>query len=100
MGVETARKYNRRVEDAIRSFHEKGNTVAIIGKGRELNEQSLVLVEDGSYFGFGFLDRDVPISNVESARNYVRKSLETPTVQNLINSYLMNPRGGQVITFT
>lgn len=100
MGVETARKYNRRVEDAIRSFHEKGNTVAIIGKGRELNEQSLVLVEDGSYFGFGFLDRDVSISNVESARNYVRKSLETPTVQNLINSYLMNPRGGQVITFT
>jgi DNA polymerase-3 subunit epsilon len=100
MGVETAKKYNRRVEEAINGIHQKRGSVAIIGKGRDVNEQSLVLVEGGSYFGFGFFDRDVSISNVESARNYVRKSVETPTVQNLINSYIMNPRGAEVITFT
>lgn len=99
MGVEPVRKYNSRIEEAIQSFHDKGNSVAIIGKGREANEQSLVLVEEGSYSGFGFFDREVSISDVESARNYVRKSVETPTVQNLINSYLMNPRGSEVITF-
>ena len=100
MGVESVGKYNRRVEEAVNSFREKGNSVAIIGKGRDVNEHSLVLVEEGSYFGFGFFDRDVSISDVESARNYVRKSVETSTVQNLINSYLMNPRGAEVITFT
>jgi DNA polymerase-3 subunit epsilon len=99
MGIETVRKYNRRVEKAIGGFHEKGNSVAIIGQGRNLNEQSLVLVEEGNYSGFGFFDRDVSISDVASARTYVRKSVETPTVQNLINSYLMNPRGSEVITF-
>lgn len=99
MGVEAVRKYNRRIERAIQAFHDKGSSVAIIGKGREANEQSLVLVEEGNYFGFGFFDREVAISDMESARNYVRKSVETPTVQNLINSYLMNPRGSEVITF-
>lgn len=99
MGVEAMKKYNRRAEKAINSFCEKGTSVAIIGKGRDANEQSLVLVEEGSYFGFGFFGRDVSISDVESARTYVRKSIETPTVQNLINSYLMNPRGSEVITF-
>ncbi len=99
MGVEAASDYNHRVEKAIGSFHEKGSNVAIIGKGRSQDEQSLVLVEEGSYFGFGFFGRDVAISDLESARNYVRKSIETPTVQNLINSYLTNPRGAEVITF-
>lgn len=99
MGVETVKKYNSRIENAIRSFHGSGNSVAIIGKGRNLDEQSLVLVEEGNYFGFGFFDRAVSISDMESARAYVRKSAETPTVQNLINSYLTNPRGSEVITF-
>lgn len=99
MGVETVKKYNKRAQQAMDSFHEKGNSVAIIGRGRHNDEQSLVLVESGSYFGFGFFDREVAISNLESARQYVRKSTETPAVQNLINSYLMNPRGAEVITF-
>ena len=100
MGVEKAARYNKRVSDAIDSFHEKGNSVAIIGKGRHHAEQSLVLVDQGNYFGFGFFDREVSISDMESARMYVKKSVETPTVQNLINSYLMNPRGSELVTLS
>lgn len=99
MGVETVKRYNRRVEKAIASFHDKGSSVAIIGRGRHQDEQSVVLVDEGNYFGFGYVGRDVSISDMESARTYVRKSVETPTVQNLINSYLLNPRGAELVTF-
>jgi DNA polymerase-3 subunit epsilon len=99
MGIETIKKYNKKIQNAIESFSGNGNTVAIIGKGRNLEEQSLVLVERGNYFGYGFFDRQASISDLESVRTHVRKSVETPTVQNLINSYLMNPRGSQVVTF-
>lgn len=99
MGVESPRKYNRRVEAAIGSFHDKGSNIAIIGPGRHRDEQSLVLVEEGTYSGFGFFDRDISIADLESARNFVRRSVQTPTVQNLINSYLLNPRGAEVICF-
>jgi DNA polymerase-3 subunit epsilon len=97
MGIETIRKYNKKINKAIQSFTIEGNTVAIIGQGRSLDEHSMVLIEKGNYFGYGFFDREVSISNVESARNYVKQSIETPTVQNLINSYLTNPRGAQVV---
>jgi DNA polymerase III subunit epsilon len=100
MCVEEVKKYNRRIEKAILSFSAEGSSVAIIGKGRSAEEQSLVLVEKGNYFGYGFFDQQVSISDLESARTYVRKSVETPTVQNLINSYLTNPRGTEVITFS
>lgn len=100
MCIETVKKYNKRALKAISSFTLQGSSVAIVGKGRNIDEQSLVLVENGNYSGFGFFDSQVSIADIESARNYVRKSVETPTIQNLINSYLTNPRGAEVITFS
>ena len=99
MGVESVKLYNARVEQAIRAFRDEGETVAIIGKGRNIDEQSLVLVERGAYVGFGFFDREASISDFDSAKNYIKPSIETRTVQNLINSYITNPRGLEVVVF-
>jgi DNA polymerase III subunit epsilon len=100
MRVEDVAKYNRRAQKAIDAFRSRGDSVAIIGRGRSSEEQSLVLVENGNYFGYGFVDLQTSFSDFESARTYVRKSVETPTVQNLINSYLLNPRGSEVVVFS
>jgi DNA polymerase III subunit epsilon len=99
MCVENVKQYNSRAQSALDAFHSRGDSVAIIGRGRRNDEQSLVLVENGNYFGYGFFDSQTSISDFEAARNYVRKSIETPTVQNLINSYLLNPRGSEVVVF-
>lgn len=99
MCIESVKTYNKRVSKAIASFRDEGGTVAIIGKGRNTEEQSLVLVEKGAYVGFGFFDRESSIADFESARNYVKPSVETRTVQNLINSYITNPRGAEVVVF-
>ncbi len=99
MGVESTEKYNSRVEKSIAAFKAEGETVAIVGKGRNQEEQSLVLVEKGAYVGFGFFDREVAIADFESAKNYVKQSYETRTVQNLINSYISNPRGLEIVVF-
>lgn len=99
MEVESPKKYNKRALNAIYSFSEKGNSLAIIGRGRNAHEQSLVLVEKGSYLGYGFIDGQEGISDFESARNFITPGIETPTVQNLINSYMLNPRGARVVLF-
>ena len=98
-GVETVKRYNKRIQKAIDTFKSTGSSAAIIGKGRNIDEQSLVLVDKGTYCGFGYFSKDISIADFESARTYVRSSTETPTVQNLINSYLTNPRGAEVVLF-
>lgn len=98
-GVETARKYNKRIQKAVDSFFEKGETVAIIGAGRKGEEKSVVLVENGNYLGYGFMARNDSFSDLESAKGYIKQSKENRVVQNLINSYLMNPRGSQIVVF-
>jgi DNA polymerase-3 subunit epsilon len=99
MGIESVKKYNKRVLKAIHAFKESAETVAIVGKGRSLGEQSIVLVENGNYIGYGFFGQDASIADFETAKTFVSPSKETPTVQNLINSYLNNPRGAELIVF-
>ncbi|MBT1685264.1 exonuclease domain-containing protein [Dawidia soli] len=98
-GVEGVADYNDRITQAVASFKASGSTVALIGKGRNIEEQSLVLVDKGVYCGFGYFDRNVAITDFESARTYVRISPETPIVQNVVNSYLTNPRDVELVVF-
>lgn len=98
-GVESVKKYNKRAQHAIDSFFEKGQTVAILDKGRKPEERSVILVENGSYVGFGYYDNEVTIGDFESARNYVKPAKDIRIVQNLINSFLQNPKGAEVLMF-
>jgi DNA polymerase III subunit epsilon len=98
-GVEKVKKYNRRAQKAIDSFFEAGQTVALVGKGRRPEEKSVVLVENGNYLGFGFFDETESISNLESARNFIKPSKDNRVVQNIVNSYLTNPRGVELLLF-
>lgn len=98
-GVEAVKKYNKRAQKAVDSFFEAGESVAIIGQGRRVEEKSLVLIENGNYVGFGFLPKEESVGTLESARNFVKPSKENRVVQNLVNSYLLNPRGAEVVVF-
>ncbi len=99
MGTECTDAYNDRVAKAIDSFSNQGGSVAIIGRGRNIEEQSLVLVERGTYVGYGFFEKHNTISDFESAKIFVKRSPETPSVQSLINGYVTKLRGGQVVVF-
>jgi DNA polymerase-3 subunit epsilon len=98
-GVEKEKKYNKRVQKAIDSFFEQGQTVAMVGKGRRPDEKSVVLVENGNYLGFGFFDNTENISNLEAARNFIKPSKDNRVVQNIVNSYLTNPKGIELVLF-
>ncbi|MFM9837345.1 MAG: exonuclease domain-containing protein [Cyclobacteriaceae bacterium] len=98
-GIESVKKYNKRAQKSIDSFFEVGESVAIIGQGRKTEEKSLVLVENGNYLGFGFFDRNESIGNMESAKNFIKLGKDNRVVQNLVNSYLLNPKGAEVVAF-
>ncbi len=98
-GVEKVKKYNKRVQKAIDTFFEAGQTVAIVGKGRRPEEKSVVLVENGNYLGFGFFDETESISNLDSAKNFIKPSKDNRVVQNIVNSYLTNPKGVELLSF-
>jgi len=99
LGVETVAAYNQRAREMVLSFSEAGETLALIGRGRTAGEHSLVLIENGTYLGYGFYHEETSVRDFETARQTVTMGRENRIVQNLINSFLQNPRDQQVILF-
>jgi DNA polymerase-3 subunit epsilon len=98
-GIEDPASYTVRWQQAVESFFATGESLAIIGQGRQSDENSLVLVEHGNYLGFGFFRKEDQIADLETAKNYIKLSKENRVVQNLVNSYLLNPREAEVRFF-
>lgn len=99
-GKESVKKYNKRVTKALRTFTDFGDTLAIVGKGRNAREQSVILIEKGIFAGYGFVKKRISLTTVKNVRKYVEKGPEVSMVQNLINSYLLNPKQGEVISLS
>ena len=97
LGIESFKKYNKRVQKSIDSYLETGESVAIIGHGRSEEEKSLIVIEKGKYLGFGFFNREESIGNIEVAKGFIKPSKDNRVVQNLVNSYLTKPTSSEII---
>jgi DNA polymerase III subunit epsilon len=98
-GNESVKKYNLRVAKALASFDAEGQTLAIVGQGRNHDEHSIILIEKGAYVGFGFMNNEVNVSGLDDARSYIRKGTDTPLIQNMLQCFLLHPKGAEVIVF-
>lgn len=98
-GDESVEEYNVRVKEAITSFDNDDRSFAIIGEGRNEDELSLILVENGNYLGFGFYDRDVSVANIEDAKNLIELYKPTVEIENYLNSYV-NSTEAKIVEFS
>jgi DNA polymerase III subunit epsilon len=99
LNLEEPSAYNQRTSEAINSISENNATLAITGRGRKADEQSLVLVEKGNLVGYGYVDKSVSISSLEEARLYIKPCKENRVAQNVVNSYLVTAHDREIISF-
>ncbi|MEL7001176.1 MAG: exonuclease domain-containing protein [Bacteroidota bacterium] len=88
--------YNERVDEAIATFIEKEKSIAILGAGRNEEESSVILVEEGVYQGFGFFDYNVRLQTIDDVKMVINQYKTTNEIDTYIQSYL-NSGGAQVI---
>ena len=83
---EPADEYNRRVESFLESLVENDTTAscAILGKGRQQDERSIVLIEKGSYVGHGFIPRVANVDVIDEVKGYITPAVETPEIKQYI----------------
>jgi DNA polymerase-3 subunit epsilon len=96
-GIEGVSEYNTRAQSAVDSFYENGTTLAIVGQGRSPGERSLVVVEKGNYLGYGFIGPEASVTDLDSARTFIKPARESRIAQNLVNSFLRNPKGAELL---
>ncbi|MAP81474.1 MAG: exonuclease [Aequorivita sp.] len=88
LGDETVEEYNNRINQFLEKSSFINQTKLIIDKGREVDERSVILIENGIYQGYGYYNLNYQITNPE-----ILKTIITPTsnyfdAQHIIQSYL------------
>lgn len=91
--------YNKRVRLALVSVDEEKKTFAIIGNGREIDEKSLVLVENGVYLGHGFTDYNFSSNTFDELKDRITTFPDSQDIQKILNSHLSRAKVEEVIYF-
>lgn len=86
--------YNERVTKAISSFLEDSPSFVIFGKGRVEGESSYVMVENGTYLGFGFIqdEKTNTIFEPELLKGFLERHPHDHHAESIIGYFLQNPQ--------
>lgn len=85
---ESPEEYNQRVRAFITQKSFTNQHMLIVDKGRDVEERSVVLIEDGRYMGFGFFSLNHQITNPNILKTLINPMQHNRDVQHIIQNYL------------
>jgi DNA polymerase-3 subunit epsilon len=80
--------YNIRASQAIGSLHDQNPNYIIKQSGRTLEESCFVMVKDGEYQGYGYLDQQASIATMEDCEDFLDRKAANYHTNQIIRSYL------------
>lgn len=98
-GKEEVDVYNTKVNKAIASLTEESSTFVTREKGRNFKEEAFVLVKEGQYQGFGFIDAETQINRLEDYEAFLKRQTATYHTNKILSNYLRKQGAPKVIFF-
>ncbi|ETZ21572.1 exonuclease domain-containing protein [Pedobacter sp. V48] len=87
VGKESAAAYNVRVKYAIEDLKKMLPTFAVIDKGRTEDEQSCLLVEEGKFYGMGYISHHADINAPEELKSALQPYPSNDYILHMILSH-------------
>jgi len=84
---ESAQDYNLRLKSALQSLHEMLPSFMIRDRGRDSSEESCVLIENGRFYGMGYLDKEIQILSLETLKDQLTAYPENDYMRGLVYTY-------------
>jgi len=96
---ESPEDYNARIEEAISPFRFEHLSFIVLDEGRDDDESSVVVVENGKYLGWGYLHNEFITNDPDVLKESITIYPDNREVQQIIRSYLRKNRVKQIIEF-
>lgn len=80
--------YNNKVKLAINSLKEQKNNYIIRGKGRTTEEETIVLVKNNRYAGYGYIPSLEQVTSYEDLEPFLKLQQNTLESQRIVASYV------------
>ncbi len=95
--LESAALYNTRVNKALATLKPDFQTYMIIDEGRIVEEKCCILVENGDFYGMGFLLENKIPSDFKDIKELVTPYPSYTFIQNMINNFVLNNPSKRII---
>jgi len=99
IGQEEPEDYNIRVEDFLANNEYQNQNIIAIDRGRNLQERSAILIENGEFKGYAFFDLNYQVNKIEILRAILTPMQSTRDTKNIILSYLQKKKVYKIISF-
>ena len=99
IGMESASDYNRRAQKLIEALSYEQENVILVDSGREPDEFSVVMIENGKYQGFGYIDAAESISDPVQVNDYINKYSDNHDIQAILRSFIRRKKVLKIIHF-
>lgn len=97
--VETPEEYNSRIMEVIELHSFQNQNMLVIDRGREIDEKSALLVEEGEFKGIGFFNLNHQMNNLDIARSVITPMTNDRDARHIIQSYLRKNNKLKIIQF-
>ena len=88
--IESVEDYNNRVLEAINDMSHQRADVIVREKGRHTNEEAFVMIKDGEYLGYGFVDKEEQINHIDDLNAYLIPQKNNVDIQKILRPRLMD----------
>jgi DNA polymerase-3 subunit epsilon len=96
---ESPESYNMSVEALIDKNSYKNKNMVIIDKGRDIDERSAILIQNGVFKGLGFFNLNYQINNVQVLESIITPMQNNRDTQHIIQSYLRRNKKVKQVVF-
>ncbi len=87
-GEEGVEDYNKRAAKIVKRFTYEEPDFIVMDRGRTADERSVILVENGSYKGYTYIDQFTQCGTPEELKDMMKRQAYYPDTNNLIKAYL------------
>lgn len=99
IGEISPEEYNLRVQLFMEENSFENKSMIIIDKGRNVNERSAILIENGVYKGYAYYDLNYQITNIEILKNILIPMQHNRDVKNIIQNYIRKTKSLKILHF-
>ncbi|MHA7058966.1 exonuclease domain-containing protein [Aquimarina sp. M1] len=94
---ESVETYNNRVQELIAKQSFGNKNMMVIDRGRDIDEQSVLLIENGEFKGIGYFNLNHQINNIGILRSIITPMNHNPDAQHIIQSYIRQHKRLKII---
>ncbi len=94
---ETPESYNSRVNELLDKYSYKNQNMVIVDRGREVDERSAILIQNGIFKGFGFFNLNHQINNLDILESIITPMENNKDAQHIIQSFLRKKKRLKII---